>query len=213
MEPKVWEELYKEKGIVQKEPSNFVKDAVEFFKQRNVNNVLDMGCGTGRHITYLLDNGFKASGCDSSETALDIAKDVIDKIEFKLCSKGSLPYEDSSFDAILCHFVVQHGKTSIVKSSIEEMHRVLKKDGILFLSVPSTKHPEFLTGEEIEPGTKINIDAIDGKEPHHYFTEEELKEMLAKFKILKMEHVEFPSERNPDKNAAAWIVYAQKVNE
>lgn len=207
---KTWEEIYKEKGIVQKEPSKFVKDAVELFKEHGLRKILDLGCGTGRHTLYLLKNGFDVYGCDSSKSALEIAKEVLKEVEFKKCDMTKLPYDNNFFDGVLCHFVIQHGKIRDVKKAISEIYRVLKGNGFLYLSVPSIKHPEYFTGEEIEPNTKINIDAIDGALPHHYFTKEELEEMLDKFELVKINHVEFPSERNPKKNAAAWIVYARK---
>ena len=205
-----WETLYKEKGIIQKEPSKFVKEAVEFFKRENLKKILDLGCGTGRHTIYLLKNDFEVYGCDASESALKIAKEIIKNAEFKKCDMTFLPYENNFFDGILCHFVIQHGKIEQIKKAISEIHRVLRKDGTLYLSVPSVKHPEYFTGEEIEPQTKINIDAIDGNAPHHYFTEDELKRLFNKFKIIKLEHVEFPSERNPNKKAAAYLLYAKK---
>ena len=205
-----WETLYKEKGIIQKEPSKFVKEAVEFFKQQNLEKILDLGCGTGRHALYLLKQGFKVYGCDASESALKIAKEIIKNVEFKKCDMTSLPYEDNYFDGILCHFVIQHGKIEQIKKAISEIYRVLRKDGILYLSVPSVKHPEYFTGEEIEPRTKINIDAIDGNVPHHYFTEDEIKNLFNKFDIIKLKHVEFPSERDPNKKAAAYLLYARK---
>ncbi len=205
-----WEALYKEKGIVQKEPSKFVKEAVEFFKQQNLQKILDLGCGTGRHILYLFKNGFEVYGCDASESALKIASELIPNVEFKKCDMTSLPYEDNYFDGVLCHFVIQHGKIKQIKKAISEIYRVLRKNGILYLSVPSTKHPEYFTGEEIEPNTKINIAAIDGSIPHHYFTKDEIKTLFTKFEIVKLEHVKFPSERDPSKKAAAYLLYAKK---
>ena len=205
-----WETLYKEIGIVQKEPSKFVKEAVEFFKQQNLKKILDLGCGTGRHTIYLLENGFEVYGCDASESALKIAEKIIKDVEFKKCDMTSLPYEKNFFDGILCHFVIQHGKIEQIKKAISEIYRILRKNGILYLSVPSVKHPEYFTGKEIEPRTKINIDAIDGNVPHHYFTENEIRNLFNKFNIIELKHAEFPSERDPNKKAAAYLLYAKK---
>ena len=90
------------------------------------------------------------------------------------------------------------------------MHRVLKQGALLFLTVTSTEHPEFLTGQEIEPGTKINIDAIDGDMPHHYFTEPEIEELFSDFNIRRLEHYLAHSEKNPDRMAATWALYASR---
>ena len=207
---KDWEMLYKEKGIIQKEPSKFVKAVVEFFKQENLKKILDLGCGTGRHTIYLVKQGFKVYGCDASKSALKIIKEIIPEVDFRQCDMTNLLYEENSFDGVLCHFVIQHGKISEIKKAISEIYRVLKYNGILYLSVPSVEHPEYFTGEEIEPNTKINIDAIDGKVPHHYFTESEIKELFNKFEIIKLEYVKFKSERGSTKNAAAFIMYARK---
>ena len=35
-------------------------------------------------------------------------------------------------------------------------------------------------------------------------------DVFNKFKIIKLEHVEFPSERDPNKRAAAYLLYAKK---
>jgi ubiquinone/menaquinone biosynthesis C-methylase UbiE len=207
---KDWDALYKEKGIVQEKPSKFVIKAVEFLKKQNLEKILDLGCGTGRHITYLLQKGFRVYGCDSSENALKIAKEIIPEAEFRTCDMTSLPYENNFFDGVICHFVIQHGKIADIKKAVSEIYRVLRNGGILYLSVISTEHSEYSTGEEIEPNTRINIDAIDGKEPHHYFTENEMKNLFSNFEILKLNHVESPSEKDPDKKMGFYTLYAKK---
>jgi SAM-dependent methyltransferase len=45
-----------------------------------------------------------------------------------------LPIEDNTFDAVLCTQVLEH--LSLPKESVQEMYRVLKKGGKLFLTVP-----------------------------------------------------------------------------
>ena len=207
---KDWNSLYKEKGIVEEEPSKRVIEAVNFFKQQRLKRILDLGCGTGRHTVYLLKQGFHVYGCDSSESALKISSEILTEVDFKQCDMISLPYKDEFFDGILCNFVIEHGKIAKIKKAISEMYRVLRKRGVLFLRVPSTKHPEYLTGKEIEPNTKIDIDSIDGDMPHHYFTEEEMREFFREYEIIKLEHFEGASEYNPTKKSAFWEIYARR---
>jgi len=208
-----WNSLYKERGVVQKELSPKASDAVNFFRMTSATRILDLGCGTGRHAVYLVHNGFEVCGCDSSEAALHTAKGFLPEVELQMCDMGSLPYRDESIDGIFCHAVIQHGTLATVNRAIEEIHRVLKRGGALFLTVTSTEHPEYMTGREIEPGTKINIDAIDGDMPHHYFTEQEMRDLFGRFVTVKLEHYRAPSEKNPARIAATWALYATRRDE
>ncbi len=207
---KTWDSLYKEKGIVQPEVSGFVKDAVEFFEEQRLTKILDHGCGTGRHTSFLLEHGFKVWGCEISENALKIVKEMIKEVEFKKCDMTFLPYENNFFDGVLSHFVINHGKIADIRKAISEIYRVLRDKGMLFLAVPSIKHQESHTGEEIEPNTKINIDSIDGDLPHHYFIEEEIKELFDDFEILSLKHITYQNQKDLTKKGAAYILYARK---
>jgi len=77
------------------------------------------------------------------------------------------------------------------------------------LPQPSTEHPEGQTGEEIEHGTRLGIDAIDGDVPHHYFTRPELECMFAAFNILSLKHKQHASEKDPSRPAASWSLLAK----
>ena len=206
---KNWGSLYEERGVVQREPSAKVVEAVTFFREAKAKTILDLGCGTGRHSALLQRTGFKVYGCDSSATALGIAR-ALPQAQFQQCDMGLLPYQDECFDGIVCHAVIQPGTIATIKKTIEEIHRVLKTGAVLFLTVISTEHPEYLTGREIEPGTKMNIDAIDGDMPHHYFTESEMRDFFGGFTILKLEHYRAPSEKDPTRLAATWALYASR---
>jgi len=207
-----WNSIYKERGILQKEASETVIEAVNFFKHELVRTVLDLGCGTGRHTAYLLEEGFQIYGCDSSEVALELAMAALPTVDFETCNMTALPYEDGFFDAVICNHVIQHGTIAEIKVAISEIHRILRKGGILFLVAISTNHPKYLTGTEIEPNTRINTDSVDGDLPHHFFTEEELRTLFSKeFKIVKSVHFEAPSELDPNKEMAAWKMYARRL--
>ncbi|MBW2989375.1 class I SAM-dependent methyltransferase [Candidatus Woesearchaeota archaeon] len=204
-----WERLYKEKGTVQREPSKKVLEAIEFFKEKRVKKVLDLGCGTGRHTELLVNMGFEAYGCDNSKDALEIVKRKLPNCRLEACDMTKLPYSDGYFDGVLCYLVIQHGMMKDIKKTVSEMIRVLKKRGYLYLAAISRKHPTYDTGEEIEPNTRINTEADDGDMPHHFFSEDELKGLFDEFEIIRIEHFEEESMLNPDK-VASWGLYAMK---
>ncbi len=205
-----WDSIYEEKGVFQQEPSVRVEKAIAFFKEKGLTTVLDLGCGTGRHIRILLENGFDVYGCDSSAEALSFAENESSQVEFSLCNMTSLLYQDEFFEAVLCNHVIQHGSIDDIKKAVSEIHRILKKHGYLFLTTVSTEHPKALTGQEIEPNTRINTDALDGNIPHHFFSGQEIEKLFADFEITSLEHFEGPSELDPSTWSAAWELYAVK---
>jgi len=207
---KDWDSLYQGRGIVQQEPSPRVLEAIAFFRSERAIRVLDLGCGTGRHTTYLARQGFEVYGCDSSAYGLRFVRAAEPQVQLCRCDMGALPYRDEVFDGVLSHAVVQHGIVATVRRAIAEIRRVLRRGGVVFFTVPSTEHPEYLTGEEIEPNTKMNISAIDGDMPHHYFTEAEMMSFFEEYTILGLEHHRAPSEKTPSIIAATWALYAKR---
>lgn len=85
--------------------------------------LLDIGCGE-KPYKSLFANA-------SSYTGLDI----VDGPEVDVVGKAwSLPFEDNSFDVIISTQVLEH--TEKVEKTVEEIQRVLKPGGTLFISAP-----------------------------------------------------------------------------
>ncbi len=69
------------------------------------NNVLDVACGTGvvtRAAQMEVGMRGKVTGLDTNEKMLAIARKKSSGIELQLGDACSLPYEDNSFDRVLC---------------------------------------------------------------------------------------------------------------
>lgn len=109
----------------------------DILKNYTFNNVLDYGCGNGIFgITFKQRNN-SLYGVDASSYALsDALKRGYDKTEqiTDFCV-DSLPFEDESFDFILCKDVLEHllDPAQVLK----ECQRLLKKDGLLLVHVPN----------------------------------------------------------------------------
>jgi ubiquinone/menaquinone biosynthesis C-methylase UbiE len=128
-----------------------IKNLNERFEKNNIyiNNIecaLDDGCGSGRY-TYALSNlGCKRIwGVDISSNSIAFAKqnNVLKngKVQFLTCSVLDLPFEDESFDFVFSNGVLHH--TVDVKRGIDEIHRVLKKDGKCWLYLYGGKNSFF----------------------------------------------------------------------
>ncbi|MCZ6856053.1 MAG: class I SAM-dependent methyltransferase [Gammaproteobacteria bacterium] len=118
------------------------------FKYLNLapgDKILDIGCGEGRHtISACLNERVHAIGLDLSLKDLDTAReryqqfdveeDCYRRADFLAGSGLKLPFQDVSFDHVICSEVLEH--IPDYKSVLREVHRVLKPGGFFAVSVP-----------------------------------------------------------------------------
>ncbi|MDK2893000.1 MAG: hypothetical protein PWQ49_1392 [Methanohalophilus sp.] len=100
-------------------------------------------------------------------------------------SATHIPFRDESFDAVLCTGVLQHLLENERKETADEITRVLKPEGILFLEAFGRDDFRY-GGDEIEPHTFARKNGII----YHYFTKDELKELFWSF-----EYIDFKEEK------------------
>ncbi|HDL18998.1 MAG TPA: class I SAM-dependent methyltransferase [Bacteroidetes bacterium] len=104
---------------------------VLWVKKYNVKTVLDMGCGTGKQLSFLPKNLF-SFGVDISIHMLAQAG----KNAQKKCLRGdvvSLPFPDRSFDLVYSQFALHEKDLSVVRKALSEARRILKPNGYLII--------------------------------------------------------------------------------
>jgi len=69
-----WNEILKRGEFNPEEPDKLVVQFTEILKNKHAKRVLDLGCGTGRHVVYFAKQGFETHGIDISETGLKKTK-------------------------------------------------------------------------------------------------------------------------------------------
>jgi 2-polyprenyl-3-methyl-5-hydroxy-6-metoxy-1,4-benzoquinol methylase len=107
----------------------------EIKKYPGIKKILDVGCGDGRISKALKEAGFNVVGLDISRTAIEKAKQNFRGIDFLVASpEEKLPFEDENFDSVYCTEVIEHLYDTAV--ALKEITRVLKKEGLLFISTP-----------------------------------------------------------------------------
>ncbi|MDQ7917583.1 bifunctional demethylmenaquinone methyltransferase/2-methoxy-6-polyprenyl-1,4-benzoquinol methylase UbiE [Mesonia sp. MT50] len=124
------------------------KKVIDFVKQTQPQNALDIATGTGDLAISLAEAGIpKVIGLDLSDGMLSVGrKKIADKkldkvIEMIQGDSEALPFENDSFDAITVAFGVRNFET--LENGLKEILRVLKPEGVFVIletSVP-TKFP------------------------------------------------------------------------
>lgn len=184
---KHWQQIFKREGRVFQEPHKDIPQFIEILRQIGANNVLDLGCGTGRHTIALARSGFRVCGIDISEEGIRQTEEWLRQESLEAALKvrdiyKRLPYKEDFFDGVISTAVLHHARVSKIKKLIREIERVMKPGGVLIVEVPKEKDPQ--THKETEPGTFVPLVGPEKGLPHHVFTEEELKEFFHNFEIL-----------------------------
>ena len=94
--------------------------------------VLDLGCGTGIYTKILKRKGAKVQAIDISPKMIEIAKQYVRGVDFKIGTVYNLPYKSGSFDIVLASLVVHYFAN--LDAAFEEVRRVLKKGGFFIFS-------------------------------------------------------------------------------
>jgi len=100
--------------------------------------VLDIACGEGYGADILSVNAEKVFGVDIDADTIEHAKNTYKKenIDFIKGSTDSIPLPDDSVDVVISYETIEHIDEESQKRFLNEIKRVLKKDGLLIISTP-----------------------------------------------------------------------------
>jgi ubiquinone/menaquinone biosynthesis C-methylase UbiE len=152
--------------------------------------ILDVGCADGYLDTFLKKKG-KVFGADINKTELEIAKAVNPDVSYLTADINKLPFKSNYFDTVVCLEVLEHIEND--NRAISELFRVLKKNGTLVISVPSSDFPisfDFINFilKRFNLHTNFGVWAYGHK---RLYLEKEIRSKLEKnsFRIVEISHM------------------------
>ncbi len=150
--------------------------------------ILDVGCGYGRIAIPLAKRGHHVIGIDLSERLIEEARrrvaDEQAAVHFRTASMQRMPFEDASFDVVLCLWSAFHELLQPVEqlAAIHEMHRVLRPDGWALIEGPrfvQATDEEIKSGKRYGDDHRIAIDLIQGHpNPHFQHDESSYRKLI-----------------------------------
>jgi len=105
--------------------------------------ILDVGIGVGLTSFVLSKIGFDVSACDITGLKRNMGRgynqddivqsDFMQTIKFKYSELEEFPFDDVSFDIVFLYAVVEHVEKDVLGSFINEVNRVLRPGGKVFV--------------------------------------------------------------------------------
>ncbi len=141
-------------------------------------NMLELGSGEGFVLEMFEKHGFDVHGIEPSKENIQIINKKIKKGKCEIEFAENITKQDKKFDVIIMSHVLEH----LINHSevLQNLKKVLSKNGILFLEIPNCENKETL-----EHSIKT--------QPHlHHFTKLSLEKLMNKlgYKIIRIDAFE-----------------------
>ena len=116
----------------------YAADMANRLSARSISSILEVAAGTGvvtRALASTLPESVSIIATDLNQAMLDQASSVGTKrpVEWRQADAMQLPFQDETFDAVVCQFGVMFFPDK--PKAFSEAHRVLKKGGIFIFNV------------------------------------------------------------------------------
>ncbi len=150
------------------------KSDLEKFKN---SKFLDLGCGIGADTLYLIERGYKVISVDYSKEAINNILSNIKGSEAKILDMNEkFTFENNSFNLIIADISLHYFNEEKTKNIMNEIKRILNKNGILICRVSSINDKYYGAGS----GTEIEKRFYDhGSYAQRYFNEDDLNKFFS----------------------------------
>jgi len=189
-----WKE---ETSLIWLKPSEESYYIINRWEEKGYKDVLDFGCGLGRHSIFFAKKGFNVSAFDLSQEGINHlenwAKDEGLTVDLTVADMISLPYKDNTFDCIFAYHVISHTDTAGMQKILSEIRRILKPNGEIYLTLCSKETWSFKYAGYPKVDENTVVKTAEGPEkgiPHFYVTLNDILRLFADFDIERIRHTD-----------------------
>jgi len=193
-----WDSFYKETDVKEMPWYEQNLDA-DLAHQINFMNLkegkfLDLGTGPGTQAIELAKLGFESTGADISKNAIIKAQELSRDVNFVEDDILNSSFADNEFDFILDRGCFHVFEPSLREKYLNQLKRILKDDGILFLKVmskeekdlPDEEGPYKFSEQDVLDAFKKDFQVLDIKSTVYYGIMKPLPKAI--FAIIKLKN-------------------------
>ena len=191
-----------------------MKRLKEYFTQKRVNKILDIGTGTGEFISVLKDvfNDAEIIGIDPYSESLKDAVKKFPDVQFKEMTAENLDFDDNRFDLVSMSMALHH--LPEIDKSLAEMQRVVKPKGwIIINELFSDNLNKAQEVHKMYHHFRSRIDRILNVSHNETFRKQEILNIVEKSGIKILFHFEFHKNGNLIKSEADLKLRVAKMNQ
>jgi len=204
-----YQKYYTESIDTAKWLANHFKKYIELKDKR----ILDWGCGPGRiirHLPTLIGNGCEYFGTDYNKKSIDWCSKNLSDVKFNRNSlTAQLPFADNFVDVIYGISIFTHLSKQLHFDWYNELYRILKPNGIMFLTTQGDNFKVKLTDTELKIYNDNSL-VVRGnvKEGHRTFSAFHPKEFMKKlfYNAEILEHIETKPDKGGWLPQDIWII-------
>ena len=185
-----WSEAYRPGN---EHPGAFTRWAAGFLRASGARSVLDLGCGPGRDMTFLLEQGFAVTGVDGSRVATHLAERAVARLPEPAATRGRVVHADvleyvtrldgDSVDAVHAAATYQGFSDRELRDLFDGIYRILRARGLHLWLVRGTHHAGRATPGSVPP----NFPALGFTVPLRFFELEQIRRLGGhRFELLDL---------------------------
>jgi SAM-dependent methyltransferase len=190
-----WERLYSHSRHLSIWPwSDLVSLTMRFARPRPGSRVLELGCGAGANIPFFQSLGVEYWAIEASPTIVDRLRKNYPELEGRLIV-GDFATDISApghFDLVIDRGSITHNPTSSIRNIVVGIRDRLSPGGMMlgvdWFSTASSDYKLGSAGEDIFTRAAFEKGRLAGTGLAHFCDEAHLRELLAGFQLVHLDH-------------------------
>ncbi len=205
-----WEKNFQDKQEMWGwEPSGSVAETVELFKKNGLNKILIPGFGYGRNAKIFHDHGFKITGIEISETAINLSKKQFgESLNIYHGSVSSMPFDQELYDGIFCYSLIHLLGPAERSKLIADCYDQLELNGYMIFVSISKNDFRYREGEEISKDTFKKSYGVT----LYFYDPESIQTDFGNYGLVEAKEISEPIENADNKPVQRfWNIVCKKV--
>lgn len=197
------------------EESHYLADR---WREKGLTELLDLGCGLGRHSIFFARRGFRVSAFDLSEEGARHLTDWAERegldVDVRVADMLEMPYPDGAFDCAFAYHAISHTDSKGIRTILSEIRRVLRPGGEAFLTLCSKESRSFRDAgyPKLDENTVVkNGGGPEDGVPHFYAEMKDVPELLNGFRLIRARHTDDCWFDGGPQNSVHYFILGEKI--